>query len=271
MNADSKQQWQWQKTSEGHYLTCTLLADWHHGFFTNHFPQQLPENLVANLHPSASVYRLKQIHSDIVLTTANIDRQLSENSNIERLEGDGIVTTQPNQSVWSASADCTPILIADRHTGQVSAGHSGWRGTASKVSIQALENFISQGSQPENLLFALGPAIAGKVYQVAQEVAVKVVSTIVADCEKLTPAEIITQANQLDSSLVLPDTEAGKVKLDVTKTIYWQLQQAGIKPEQITIAPYCTYQTPDYFYSYRRSSLRKNQWSGIISRAKFES
>ena len=116
------------------------------------------------------------------------------------------------------------------------------------------------------MLFALGPAIAGKVYQVEQKVAVQVVSTIVDNADSLSPSEIIDQANQLDSSLVLPDSEEGKTKLDVTKTIYWQLQQAGIATPKIAIAPYCTYQNPDRFYSYRRSRQKKNQWSGVVSR-----
>ncbi len=265
MSADYSQQWQWQETGEGRYLTCTLLANWHHGFFTNHFPKQFPEQLINNLHSSAQVYRLKQIHSDIVFTTEQIDRQLGENPELQRLDGDGILTSKPQQSVWSASADCTPILIADRHSGAVSAVHSGWRGTASKVSINAIETFINAGSKKEDLLFALGPAIAGKVYQVNEEVAAKVVSTVVENSGDMTPSEIINQANQLDSSLVLPDVEEDKAKLDVTKTIYWQLRQAGIEEDKISIAPYCTYQNPDDFYSYRRSRIKQNQWSGIVS------
>jgi hypothetical protein len=31
------------------------------------------------------------------------------------------------------------------------------------------------------------------------------------------------------------------------------------------IAPYCTYQTPEYFFSYRREKQKKVQWSGIVS------
>jgi polyphenol oxidase len=36
--------------------------------------------------------------------------------------------------------------------------------------------------------------------------------------------------------------------------------------EQIAIAPYCTYQTPEYFFSYRREHQKKVQWSGIVSK-----
>ena len=78
-------------------------------------------------------------------------------------------------------------------------------------------------------------------------------------------SDIIHQAQQISPQIVLPDSEKGKVKLDVSQTINQQIQQQGIHPEQIAIAPYCTYQTPEYFFSYRRTRMKKNQWSGIIS------
>ncbi|MGL4879763.1 MAG: laccase domain-containing protein, partial [Waterburya sp.] len=42
-----------------------------------------------------------------------------------------------------------------------------------------------------------------------------------------------------------------------------QLEQLGINPENIAIAPYCTYQQSDLFFSYRRTGEKKVQWSGI--------
>ncbi len=266
MNANRYNQWQWQETENGSYLTCQLLADWQHGFFSNHFPQQSPVDLIAYLNPDAQVYRLKQIHSSIVHSTDKIDQQTSLQSQSELLQGDGIITSKPLQSVWSASADCTPVLIADRVTGKVAAIHSGWRGTASQIVAKAIALFLSQGSNKDNLLFALGPAIEGKVYQVKEDVAIKVVQTVIADSENMTDKQIITQAIKLPSSVLLADNEEGKYRLDVTQTINLQIQQQGISSEQIAIAPYCTYQTPEHFFSYRRSHEKKNQWSGIISR-----
>jgi copper oxidase (laccase) domain-containing protein len=45
-----------------------------------------------------------------------------------------------------------------------------------------------------------------------------------------------------------------------------QLLHLGLSPEQVAIAPYCTYQTPEHFFSYRRERLKQVQWSGIVSR-----
>ena len=64
---------------------------------------------------------------------------------------------------------------------------------------------------------------------------------------------------------VLPDEKPGHVRLDVRRVNYLQMEMMGISGEQITIAPYCTYQTPEHFFSYRRDNLKKVQWSGIVS------
>jgi polyphenol oxidase len=51
----------------------------------------------------------------------------------------------------------------------------------------------------------------------------------------------------------------------VRKVNAMQLEQLGIEPDQVAIAPYCTYQNPDLFFSYRRQPQKKVQWSGIVS------
>jgi copper oxidase (laccase) domain-containing protein len=63
----------------------------------------------------------------------------------------------------------------------------------------------------------------------------------------------------------LDDELPGKVRLDVPRVNQLQLEQLGINPEHIAIAPYCTYQQSDLFFSYRRTGEKKVQWSGIVS------
>ena len=70
---------------------------------------------------------------------------------------------------------------------------------------------------------------------------------------------------ELDNSPLLPDSEPGKVRIDVRQVSALQLEQLGISPEQISLAPYCTYQNPENFFSHRRAKKGKVQWSGIVS------
>jgi YfiH family protein len=131
-----------------------------------------------------------------------------------------------------------------------------------KIVPTAIARLRSQGSQIQDFCVALGPAIAGNVYQVSQQVAAEVgASIIAAEAE----AEILDLLSQIPDSPLLPDVHPGRVRLDVRRVIALQLEQLGINPEQVAIAPHCTYQEPERFFSYRRDKQKKVQWSGIIS------
>jgi hypothetical protein len=254
--------WHWQTWNDLPYLTCSLLEPWAHGFFTQQFWSRSPAQLTKILQPEATPYRVKQVHGNLVLATsaAAIDPITPADEEITFPQADGLLTEQPQQAAWVCSADCTPVLIGDVATGQVAAIHAGWRGTALKIVPQAIAQMQSQGSRLPDLRIALGPAITGTVYQVAESVALEVVSTIHV------AAADLDGVRQLPNSPVLEDSELGRVRLDVRRVNALQLDQMGIQPEQVAIAPHCTFQEPELFFSYRRTNEKKVQWSGIISR-----
>ncbi len=258
--------WHWQTWNQLPYLTCSLLEPWKHGFFTSHYAPRPPAELTSVLNPEAQAYRLKQVHGNVVLAPSEITAmdqgQLDAMS--EPPPGDGLVTDQSKQAVWVCSADCTPVLIADAVTGQVAAVHAGWRGTALKIVPQAIARLQAQGAQLKNLRVAMGPAISGEVYQVSETVAVEVGATI-APVDPTNIPTAIALLRDLPNSPVLDDPEPGRVRLDVRRVNALQLEQLGFSPEQLAIAPHCTYQDPENFFSYRRSQQKKAQWSGIVS------
>ena len=249
--------WHWHFWQDLPYLTCNLLDDWKHGFFTRSFAGISPTDLSKILSPNAEVYRLKQIHGNIVFTTTEISQNQTDNL----LEGDGIVNTGKNESIWVASADCNPVLIGDSATGKVAAIHAGWRGTSIKIIPATIKRLLAQGSKLENLKIAIGPAISGEVYQVDEEVAIKVCNSI---SSFHTISGIINSLSDFSPIPILPDEMPGKVRLDVRKVNEIQLYQLGIKPDQIAISPHCTFLQSQYFFSYRRSQEKQIQWSGII-------
>ena len=139
--------WQWRSWEKLPYLTCSLLKDWQHGFFTQQFYPRTPEELIHSLEPAASVYRLKQIHGNQVLTPTEIKTTKQDlKGNNSLVDGDGIITDKSQQSVWVASADCNPVLIGDATTGRVSSIHAGWRGTAQRIVPKAIARLLALGS-----------------------------------------------------------------------------------------------------------------------------
>lgn len=257
--------WHWQTWNNLPYLTCRLLEPWSHGFFTQQFWSRSPAELTQVLNPQAQSYRVKQVHGNTILSPSEIESvlQASGDPAEEPPAADGAVSEQAAQAVWVCSADCTPVLIADAATGQVAAVHAGWRGTALKIVPQAIARLQAQGSQLQDLRVAMGPAIAGEMYQVSEQVAIEVGSSVAPlDPKDPTALDVL---RQLPNSPLLDDPEPGRVRLDVRRVNALQLEQMGIRPEQIAIAPHCTYQDPENFFSYRRSRQKKAQWSGIVS------
>lgn len=261
--------WHWHSWQELPYLSCSLLSQFSHGFFTQQFWSHSLENMTKILHQEASVYRLKQVHGNEVLTPQEIEYKLTVGGDeVEQVgektlaKADGLISELPLQALWTASADCTPALIGDVTTGQVAAVHAGWRGTAKKIVPQAISRMQSQGSKLQDLRIAMGPSIAGEVYQVSQDVAAKLGATLIPQEDE---TAIINALQELSDSPLLPDSEPGKVRIDVRQVSALQMEQLGISPEQISLAPYCTYQNPENFFSHRRAKERKVQWSGIVS------
>jgi len=284
-------QWQWQTTNGSTYLTCTLLDGWAHGFFTQTNWPRTPAALTQALAPEAQVFRVKQVHGNRVLKTADLEPvgpeqpvkaksvqspsapseaasapagNVTQSTTGQKFaEADGIFATEAAQAVWACSADCTPALLGDVKTGQAAAVHAGWRGTAAQILSEAVKQFVGQGSAIADLRVALGPAIDGSVYQVDAATAVKTAGMLVAsDAE----AAVLEQLMAMPHPPLLPDDEAGKVRLDVRRVNGLQLEGLGLATTQYSIAPHCTFQEPEHFFSYRRTGEKKVQWSGIVSR-----
>lgn len=264
--------WQWRTWQGLPYLTCSLLDPWRHGFFTQHFWPRSPLELTAILQPAAATYRVQQIHGNQILTPSEVEAHLAsqgiETEDTSLPPADGLLTEAVNQAVWSCSADCTPILIGDIRTGRAAAVHAGWRGTAAKILPLAIARFQEQGSQLADLRIALGPAIAGEVYQVSAAVAAEVGATVLSHSGAV--ETLIQSLQQLPKPPILPDAKPGHVRLDVRRFNSLQLERLGIGPEQTAIAPHCTYQDPENFFSYRRDNRKQVQWSGIVSRGSKE-
>lgn len=247
--------WEYHVAEGISYFKCDLLAGFSHGFFTRDCAGL--SQLTQSLSPEAKAYRTKQVHGKTIVSPSQMPLE-------DTLKGDGICSDGEKQALWVASADCTPILIADVRTGKVGAVHAGWRGTALSILPIAIAHLLSHGSQLSNLRVALGPAISGEVYQVSENVAVEVGKSLFPD---LGDAAILEQLWQFQPSPLLRDSQQGKVRLDVRRVNYLQLKNMGFHPEQIAVSPHCTYQQAEHFFSYRRRQEKAVQWSGIVSNA----
>src|SRR5436190_2073811 len=103
---------------------------------------------------------LRQIHSSIV-------KDVSSLRGDRITEGDGLFTDNGRTLIGVRTADCVPILLADRRTRKVAAVHAGWRGTAAGNVAATLSEM---DSKPEEIVAAIGPSNGGCCYEVGPNV-----------------------------------------------------------------------------------------------------
>src|ERR1700727_352452 len=112
---------------------------------------------------------LRQIHSSLIWRVSAKD--IRENGMPALLKGDGLMTNEPGVLLGIQTADCIPVLIADRKKRAVAAFHAGWRGTLARI----VENGVGRmrlefASRPEDLIASIGPGIGQCCYAVGEEV-----------------------------------------------------------------------------------------------------
>lgn len=260
LTSKSSREWELIRKAEGFYLESKVLKKngFKNGFFTRHWKGQLPTELVKQLSKNASTHLLKQVHGKKIIKALN-----SCENNPQ--EADGLISNHSEQSLWVATADCVPVLIGDAQRGTAAACHIGWRGVALEAIKEMLKKLIHEGSNPENLIFTLGPSISGYKYEVEKEVAL-----LIKGEKKLNnlPEERIFNGNKLSQSIFEINSEPNKFYADLRSEISNQLIKLGLNKGQIIICPVCTFSEPDYFYSRRRDKFKAVQWSGIVSKAK---
>src|SRR4051812_41677040 len=84
---------------------------------------------------STRVHFLSQVHGRVAHTLRGGEIQ----SILVQREGDALVSRTPGLACAVRSADCVPVLLADRRSGAVAAAHAGWRGAANHIVSSAIE------------------------------------------------------------------------------------------------------------------------------------
>jgi len=148
---------------------------------------------------------------------------------------DALVSNTPNILLTVKTADCVPVLLGDSKSGAFAAVHAGWRGTSASIARRAIDQFRSEyGARAEDLRAAIGPAANLCCYEVGSEV-----------------IERFKERFPGSDSLFTP-TRAGHARIDLQKANRDQLVAAGVSPDCIHVAPLCTMDRTDLFFSYRR-------------------
>ncbi len=166
---------------------------------------------------------------------------------------DGMVTAEPGILMCLSTADCAPVYLYDPVKQVASLVHSGWRGTCSTVSVNAIKVMEQHfGTDPENIRVAIGPCICADCYEVTGELKDYFLNSFSED----------------EVNSFLTGRGDGKYSLDLRKAITISVVNAGVSPDNIIDTGICTYETEEY-PSYRRAGFSQGHLlAGIVIRQK---
>ena len=161
----------------------------------------------------------------------------------EAPEADASFAKESGSFLAIETADCLPVLIVDPVRRWVAAAHAGWRGTVARVSQAAARALVVQGSDPGDLLVALGPSIGACCYEVGPEVE-----------EALGP----------DGGSFFVAGNPGKKRLNVAAANRAQLLEMGVKAKNLDLVELCTRCREDLFFSYRRDGANAGRMISLV-------
>lgn len=180
----------------------------------------------------------------------------------QTINGDGIVSDLKNQNLWVYTADCLPILFADKQTRNVAAIHCGRLGLEKQIIKNTINLFEQRGSLRTELLVSIGPSISKLNYALDIKTINKFKKSSADDEIKET---LIIESSKRNHDINNNLIEKTLFLLDIKGYALKQLCNEGIPSENIEISEKCTYDLPNEFHSWRRTKTKKRQWSFICS------
>ena len=180
--------------------------------------------------PGAALVTLYQVHSpDALHVTAPFPDD-------GRPEADAMVADRPGLVLGILTADCAPVLLADREAGVIAAAHAGWKGALGGVVEATVAEMERRGARRGRIAAAVGPCIARRSYEVDESLLRRFVET--------------DPAHERFFSL----GREGRYQLDLEGFVVSRLAEAGLA--RIEALGEDTYSQPERFFSYRRATHR---------------
>tara|TARA_Y100001968_G_scaffold156365_1_gene142816 strand:+ start:603 stop:1352 length:750 start_codon:yes stop_codon:yes gene_type:complete len=242
------------------YFQCDLLKEhnFFHAFFTKRFENNTPKYLQNKLNLNSKIHYLNQIHSNKVIKVNNT-------LDLKTRTGDCLITNERCQSLWIYTADCIPILIADKETRNIAACHSGLKGLKKEIISKTLKNLLELGSKKHNLIISIGPSIQGNKYQVKIKDVEELILKLTGERYMPNSCYLIESIKEERLHLFKEDIKQQRLLFDIQIAAILQLYKEGIERYQINLNRICTYSNPKLFNSFRRDNSKLRQWSCIYS------
>lgn len=217
----------------------------------------LPEDMVAT----------RQTHTTNIRKVTEEDRGKGVVRPQDYDDVDGLMTNIPGIALAAFTADCVPICFADTKNKAIGIVHSGWRGTAGRISRCLLKSMAeAYGSRPGDMVAAIGPSICRNCYEVGADVA-DIFQNLFQGSDSLCreiAASGIYDCPSDGCGVVQAGRNPGKYQLDLWLANLILLYEAGIPLSQIAVTDVCTCHNPDFLFSHRASGGKRGNLGAFL-------
>ena len=212
------------------------------------------------------ILALKQFHSNLVVEGARADtgRQSPRRA-------DGQITDEPGLLLAVQTADCIPVLVADRRQRVVAAFHAGWRGTVKRIVETGVGRMrLTYGSRPADLIAAIGPGASACCYSVGEEVFSEFESQFSYGRELFHEVFSSDPVKTRYPMLFLTQRAPGhspigpSLHVDLVEANRRQLLDCGLRARSIQVVGGCTQCQGELFFSHRASHGHTGRMMAVI-------
>jgi polyphenol oxidase len=211
--------------------------------------------------PGLPLITLKQIHSDVI--------HAFDNPSSTTCRGDASITNRPGLLLAIQTADCVPLLLVDPKKRAIAAIHAGWRGTLARIASKTIGKMqMHFGTNPRDLLAAIGPSIGPCCYEVGTEVATQFLSQFADAPTYFDEFRTGDEPNPIQWLNMMPPGHQPPPKgvlLDLRKANRSQLISAGLRPQNICTIDLCTACHSDILFSYRKQGPQSGRLMSLIA------
>lgn len=192
----------------------------------------------------------QQTHTTNVRVVTEKDKGKGIVKPLDYTDVDGMVTNIHGICLVTFYADCVPLYFVDPVQKAIGLSHSGWRGTVGKIGKETIRKMEEQyGSDPKDILAAVGPSICKDCYEVSEDVIL----------------EFQKNFKERYWKDLFYRKENGKYQLDLWKANEIIFKESGILPEHIAVTNVCTHCNSEILYSHRTSGDRRGNLAAFLA------
>ncbi len=182
-------------------------------------------------------HQSQQVHGVTVLHCSGAGQMHDDDADI-------LLTTELNTPLAIRTADCLPILLADKQAQVIAAVHAGWRGTVAQITQVAVREMLALGADVERIRASFGACIAPCCFEI--------------------------NASIKQAFLACGDEDVcvwrdHRWYADLALSNRYQLMACGLPAQHIEMTAACTmcHKQPSYF-SYRRDAGQTGRQLSVI-------